>query len=227
MCVIAIKTKIGSVEKTRDAIEKMLKQNPDGARILLFRGNREILDFATMDNLAAIDAFAGLAREDDKVILHARIATSGAKTTESIHLQTLRSGGFKGCKFAHNGVISALTTGADDWDTLNLMRILESTPDRAACERVLRIFAKTTASKFLVVDNSGFCRTFGDWQNADGFVCSNNHWASIYSQFGLDDDWDYYGATAVRRARKMFPTTAAASKAASKTATTATKGVKK
>ena len=229
MCVIAIKTRVGNVEKTREALEKMLKQNPDGARILIFRGNREILDFATMDNSAAVDAFAGLADEGDKLILHARIATSGAKTTESIHLQPLRSGGFKGHKFAHNGVISALSTGADDWDTLNLMRILEATPDRSACERVLHLFARSTASKFLVVDGSGFCRTFGDWQNVDGFVCSNNLWSSPYSPFGLvDDDWNYYGTTATRRARKMFPiTTAAASKAASKTTTITTKGAKK
>ena len=222
MCVIAIKTNVGDVKKAREMVEKMLQRNPDGVRMLLFRENREILDFATMDNTAAVNTFASVAKESDKIVLHARIATSGAKTTESIHLQPLRSGGFKGHKFAHNGVISAFSTGADDWDTLNLMRILEATPDRSACERLLKLLAKTTASKFLIVDGSGFCRTFGEWKTVDGFACSNDLFWS-YGDFDDARDWDYYGATASRRACKMFPPVTA--KSTQKPTTT--KGAKK
>jgi len=155
MCVIVVKCK-GSDFAPLDAIEKCIRQNPDGFS-MAWNENGELKTWKSMDPAEAKAKYKELTETLDPaetaLLFHARIATHGSNRIENCHCWTHGN-----IAFAHNGILP-IDNRDDMTDSETFFRDL-FVPAMEGCGlefalRMSKAFIARSNNKLAVIDNEG------------------------------------------------------------------------
>ena len=194
MCIIAVKLQ-GQAPLSLPAITACWNNNPDGAGFVIHRPGHDCLliqkGFMTLNSLlAALKASA--IQEQDTVVYHFRIATSGGVSPANCHpfpvsadVDDLKSLVIA-CKsaFAHNGVLGKGEKELSDTQLyiLNTLSGYESIKDSLP-----KILEDTAGSRTAILSADGYIWLTGKWVEKDGYYFSNDSHDDLYWRQGLGD----------------------------------------
>lgn len=181
MCILITKP-LGASFPSTEAIANSVNANPDGFALAYTCGG-EIKTFKTMSAARFLREYKRLAASLDPVgtamIIHARIATHGAKNLKNCHCWLSYPGTENEMAFAHNGILSVpARDGMTDSETF-LRDWFEPSFNRGSWGIANQIIARRIGtSKFAFLTRYGEIRTFGQFINEDdGCKYSNASYA--------------------------------------------------
>lgn len=177
MCVIAVVD--AGVKLEADVIERMWKQNDDGAGLAFWHGRKLVVRKGLMKVADVHEAIADL--NDRMYCIHFRRATSGLTDPFQTHPFFISTSSWKSrgkkvshanaCLF-HNGVISGLGS-AKESDTLEFTsQILAKIPDYESRVKLLQL----VSGKYVLAQDRVFMMIGGFTEWKPGIRVSNTHW---------------------------------------------------
>jgi hypothetical protein len=226
MCIIIVKNR-GVLAPSQAVIEQCFKNNPDGAGFMYYRsGPDKALGEVVIRKgyMTAASLMASLEhhsfKQDDVVIYHFRIGTSGKNNKATCHpypvsdvLADLKSTRFStDIGVAHNGILSLAPRQADMNDTQEfIMSMLSRSFMRPYLMRHVKSFTDfledfISGSRLALLDNRGKVRLYGKgWitEEETELVFSNSGYKPYtYSRY-YDCEFDWEGYTGETLADRM------------------------
>lgn len=181
MCILIAKPR-GAQFPTIEAIQNSVINNPDGFS-LAYNHGRKLITYKTMSAKRFINKCrllsATLDPEATAMIIHARIATHGAKGMANCHCWRSFSGTLDEMAFAHNGILSVpARDGMTDSETF-LRDYFEPAFIRSGWQGATDIITRKIGySKFAFIDKYGGIRKFGNFiSERDRCYYSNSSYA--------------------------------------------------
>jgi hypothetical protein len=160
------------------------QNNPEGGG-LIWTERGTLKTFKTYDAGEFLKTYQTIRkRTKQPVVLHFRIATSGAKTLDNLHPFTVSPS----LAFVHNGIVCGLGNETDS-DTAELNKMLKKLPANflqcPTTRELLRGYIGS--SKLVFLDNTGrftiINETAGSW-SGDTWYSNDSHEQTRYSYFG-------------------------------------------
>lgn len=207
MCVIVHKER-GKDIPSDEIIEKCFQKNPDGSGILLHRAGTKTLEIHK--GYMKLDDFKKVLKElnvnqDDDLIMHFRITTSGGTSPENCHpfpisnkvddLKSTRINTTRG--FVHNGVLGKGDDILKISDTQVFIKDIisrEEISDHLDNEEIQKIIKKfsDTGQRFFIADaEKDLFKRFGIWYEDNGIWYSNLGWKSYYKTYSTNWNYNY------------------------------------
>ena len=188
MCIIAVSAR-GQRQPTNEELINMFFANPHGAGYMTARNGKVKIrkGFMTLtEYVKALETENFTA--DDPVVYHFRISTQAGITPSMTHpfplvhdiKDTRELDATCDIGLAHNGIISMTTNHADrDYsDTAHFIaeyaNRLIRTPADLHDPAIMQMIEKLTASKWAIMDGTGYIATAGKFTEHDGILFSND-----------------------------------------------------
>jgi predicted glutamine amidotransferase len=158
--------------------------NPEGAGLIwIERG--QVKTFKTYDRAELLKTYQTIRPKNKQpIVLHFRIATSGARTLDNLHPFQVNNN----LSFVHNGVIAGLGNETHS-DTAQFNHMLQKLPANfLACETTRELIASyVSGSKLVFLESTGrytiINEQAGTW-NGDTWYSNDSHQQSRYSYHG-------------------------------------------
>lgn len=210
MCIIAVYDFKSGIRPTKERVETMIKNNPDGVGIAYNNGKRVYFAKALTNAEKVMEFFEGIPKSARDVVFHARIATSGGISAEKCHPYPLTADDdllnakqhlTKKAVVFHNGVLPvSIEKGKNDTQTFIKHSLA---PLYNASEEALRdgafddLIELAIRDSRLVIMYPDGVRLYGSgWKaDADGVVYSNaSYKGNVYKRWSRwdDDEWGAY-----------------------------------
>lgn len=197
MCVIIVKEQ-EQKKPSKEFLRKAWNKNPDGAGFMYNKDDRVIISKGYMTFDKFYKAVKSLP-EDKTIVYHFRIATHGATNAKGTHPfpiskrdEVLQKPQIKtNIGIAHNGIISMCGNYPKENNKYNLsdtqlfirdyLTVINKYDNWYRNKQIMTLIDKAINSKMTVLIPSGEVFYIGNFDNVEGYKCSNNYFNYTYS----------------------------------------------